>query len=172
MKVDGTTTFDAPPEQVWRVLTRPQSLASVVPGVERLEVADAQHWTAHVRIKVGPLVKLRVAVACELVELRRPEFARLHAAGHGPGGGLRMETSFHLVPADDRTRMGWEADVELTGRGAAVGDKLLRPLVDRQVAKVMASLREQVAAEDEAPDAAEAPAAFGSVEPAPADEAA
>jgi uncharacterized protein len=169
MKVEGTTTFTAPPERVWPVLTRPEALAKIVPGVERLDVQDDERWTAHVRIKIGPLVKLRAAVACELVERREPEFARLHAEGHGHGGGLKMDTSFHLVAADESTRMGWEADVELTGRGAAVGEKLLRPLVDRQVAKVMASLQQQVTAEAETgePLAPAAPTA-----PAQADEAA
>lgn len=147
MKVDGTTTFAAPPEPVWEVLTRPESLAKLVPGVERLEVLDAEHWIAHVRIRVGPIAKLRVPVRCRLVERREPEFARLHAEGHGPGGGLVMDTSFHLVAADATTRMSWDADVQLTGRAASIGEKLLRPLVDRQVAKVMTSFQQQVAAD-------------------------
>ena len=146
VKVEGTTTFDAHPDRVWSVLTRPEAMAKTTPGIERLEVHDAEHWTAHVRIRVGP-VKIGAAVACELAEKREPEFARLVAAGEGPGGGLHMETSFHLVPADTETRMSWVADVRLIGRGARVGERLLRPLLDRHVAKVMASFQEQVAAE-------------------------
>lgn len=143
---EGTTRFDAPREAVWPVAIHPESLAKTMPGVERVEVHDDNHWVAHVRLPLG-LLKPRLALACAVEERREPEFALLVARGrNAAAGALTMTTSFELMPADGGTEMHWHAEVELAGRLSAVGEKLLRPLVDRQVAKVMASLQEQVRA--------------------------
>lgn len=143
---EGTTRFEAPPEAVWTVAIRPESLAKTMPGVERVQIHDDAHWTAHVRLPLG-LLKPRLALACAVEERREPDFALLVARGESPAAGaLTMRTSFELRGADGGTDMRWRAEVELAGRISAVGEKLLRPLVDRQVAKVMASLQEQVRA--------------------------
>lgn len=143
MKVAGETTFDAPRDTVWRVLIRPESMAGTLPGVERFDVHDEDRWTAAVKIRLG-LVSVRMPLEVELVERREPEFARLEARGRGVGGSLAMDTCFELRSAGSRTEMRWEADVTLSGPGGAVGERLLRPLVDRQVRKVMDSLEGEV----------------------------
>ena len=142
----GTTHFDAPPEEVWRIAIHPDALAKTMPGVERVEVADDAQWTAHVKIPLG-LLRPRLELACSIEDRHEPESALLVARGeHRKAGGVKMTTSFALAPNENGTEMRWRAEVELSGRISAVGEKMLRPLVDRQVAKVMASLQEQVRA--------------------------
>jgi carbon monoxide dehydrogenase subunit G len=144
VKLGGERTFAAPRDAVWRALTRPEALARTVPGVESFEVRDDDHWTAHVKIPLG-LVRPRLTVEFELVERREPELARLQAHGRGHGGGLRMETSFELAErGEDETEMRWHADIKLEGPGSSVGERFLRPLVEREVRRVFASLEEQV----------------------------
>lgn len=146
VRTEGTTRFDAPPEDVWRIAINPQALAKTMPGVERVEVEDDEHWTTHVKLPLG-FVRPRLALACAVEDRREPDFALLVARGTSPRvGGLTMTTSFELARAGDGTEMHWRAQVELSGRISAVGEKVLRPLVERQVAKVMASLQKQVRA--------------------------
>lgn len=146
MKLGGERTFAAPRDAVWRALTRPEALARTVPGVERFELRDDDHWTAYVRIPLG-LLRPRLTVEFELVERREPELARLQARGRGPGGRLRMETSFELAArGDDETEMHWQAEISLSGPGGSVGERLLRPLVEHEVRRVLSSLEEQVVA--------------------------
>lgn len=146
VQTEGTTYFDASPAEVWRIAIHPDALARTMPGVERVDVVDDAHWTAHVKIPLG-LVRPRLALACSVEDRREPESAVLVARGaNAKAGALKMTTSFELSPAGEGSEMRWHAVVELSGRISAVGEKMLRPLVDRQVAKVMASLQEQVRA--------------------------
>jgi 2-furoyl-CoA dehydrogenase large subunit len=117
-----------------------------MPGIERIEMHDDARWTAHVRLPLG-FLRPRLALDCAVEDRREPEFARLVARGESAkAGALEMATSFELAAGGEGTEMRWRAEVTLSGRLSAVGEKMLRPLVDRQVAKVMASLQDQVRA--------------------------
>jgi carbon monoxide dehydrogenase subunit G len=78
------------------------------------------------------------------VEEREPEFAKLHAKGNGVGAVLNMDTSFNLTEEGGVTRMLWEADVHLLGPVASMGQRVLQPIVNQQVAQVLGTLDEQV----------------------------
>jgi len=144
VQTEGTTHFDASPEEVWRIAIHPDTLARTMPGIERIELVDETHWTAYVKIPLG-FIRPRLELDCSIEDRREPESAVLVARGEsGRAGGLKMTTSFELSPNGGGTDMRWRAEVELTGRMSAVGEKMLRPLVDRQVAKVMATLEDEV----------------------------
>ena len=152
MKASGTKSFEAPRAMVWRVLNDPASMARTMPGVESFDVADDRHWKAHVKIPLG-LGGLRMSVSFEKTEEREPEFAKLHAKGNGVGAILNMDTGFHLSDAGEGTHMKWEADVHILGPIASMGQRVLQPIVNQQVAHVLTALERQVqeAAGDEAP---------------------
>ncbi len=145
MQRDGEAEFDEPRETVWRALIHPDTLAATLPGVASVSVHDETHWSADVRIRLGKL-PLRMRLAVELVEHNEPEHGRLHAHGKGVGGSLTVDTSFDLQEIDTGTHMRWAADVQLGGPGARLGGHLLGPLVDRQVARVLETVREQIRA--------------------------
>lgn len=145
MRVEGDKTFDAPREDVWRVLIDPESMARTMPGVESFDVHDDRHWTAHVKLRLG-LTSLALDVDFEKVEERPPEFAKLVARGGGMGGSLAMETSFELEADGAQTHMHWVAEVAVSGPLGALGNRALKPLVDRQVGHLLDSVEEQVEA--------------------------
>jgi uncharacterized protein len=143
MRVEGVKRFDAPRERVWRVLNSPESMAKTMPGVESFDVHDDRHWTANVKIPLG-LGGLRMKVNFEKVEEREPEFARLSAKGEGVGAIMNMQTSFELAEADGGTDMTWAADVSIAGPVGSMGQRVLQPIVNQQVANVLKSLEQQV----------------------------
>jgi carbon monoxide dehydrogenase subunit G len=143
LRLSGEKTFDAPREEVWRVLVDPESMARTMPGIESFDVLDERHWTASVKIRLG-LTRLRMKVHFDKVEERKPEFSKLVAQSEGVGSVLRMETSFELLEEGSRTRMLWTAEVSLGGRLGALGSRALRPLVDRQVGNVLDVIEEQL----------------------------
>ena len=145
MKVEGEKRFEAPREAVWRVLNSPESMAKTMPGVESFDVHDERHWTANVKIPLG-LGGLRMKVNFEKLEEREPEFARLAAKGEGVGAIMNMQTSFELAEADGGTNMKWAADVSIAGPVGSMGQRVLQPIVNQQVANVLRSLEQQVTA--------------------------
>ena len=143
MNVSGTRSFAARREVVWRILNDPQAMAELMPGVERFEVRDDRHWIAHVKIPLG-LGGLRMSINFDKLEEREPEFARLRAKGTGVGALMDMETQFHLEEAEGGTNMRWAADVNIAGPVGSMGQRVLQPIVNQQVAMVLNALDEQV----------------------------
>jgi len=143
VKVSGEHDFDAPRETVWQVLNDPAQMAQTIPGVESFDVKDDKRWTANVKIPLG-LGGLRMSIAFEKGEEREPEFAELHAKGNGVGAIMNMDTFFHLSDADSGTHMKWEADVHILGPVASMGQRVLQPIVNQQVAQVLGALDKQV----------------------------
>jgi carbon monoxide dehydrogenase subunit G len=152
VKVEGTRLLAAPRERVWNVLNDPAQLAKTLPGVESFSIEDESRWTAAVKIPLG-LGGLRLRIKFEKSEARAPEHARLHAKGQGIGAIVSLDTQFDLTPAGERTSMRWEADVRVAGQVGSMGQRVLQPIVNQQVANVLASLERQVAAA--APEGAE-----------------
>ncbi len=145
MNVSGERTFDAPREAVWRVMNDPASMAKTMPGVESFEVHDPQRWTANVKIPLG-LGGLKMKVDMNKVEEREPEHAALQIKGHGVGAMLSMQTSFDLAEVEGGTQMRWSADVKIAGPVGSMGQRVLQPIVNQQVAHVLAALDREVQA--------------------------
>ena len=145
MRAEGTRTFQAPRELVWRVLNSPESMAKTMPGVESFDVQDERHWSANVKIPLG-LGGLRMKVNFEKTEEREPEFAKLHAKGEGVGAIMNMETSFELSDAGEHTEMKWIADVSIAGPVGSMGQRVLQPIINQQVQQVLGALEKQVEA--------------------------
>ena len=143
MNVSGERDFDAPRETVWRVLNDPAMMAQTIPGVESFDVQDDRRWRAHVKIPLG-LGGLRMSIDFEKGEEREPEFAALRAKGNGVGAIMNMDTSFHLSEDGSRTHMKWDAEVHILGPVASMGQRVLQPIVNQQVAQVLGALDKQV----------------------------
>ena len=143
MRVAGERRFEAPRGAVWQVLNDPAQMAQTMPGVESFDVADDRHWRANVKIPLG-LGGLKMSVDFTKVEEREPEFAKLKAKGNGVGAIMNMETQFHLSEAGSGTSMRWEADVNIGGPVGSMGQRVLQPIVNQQVANVLNALEKQV----------------------------
>jgi carbon monoxide dehydrogenase subunit G len=143
VKVEGEREFAAPRAKVWEVLNDPSRLAKTMPGVESFDIHDDRHWRANVKIPLG-LGGLKMSVDFEKTEEQEPEFAKLHAKGNGVGAIMNMDTAFHLSEAGAGTHMKWEADVNILGPVASMGQRVLQPIVNQQVSNVLSSLEKQV----------------------------
>ncbi|MDQ5822059.1 MAG: SRPBCC domain-containing protein [Actinomycetota bacterium] len=143
MRVAGEHDFTAPRRTVWHVLNDPSSMAATMPGIESFDVKDDRHWRANVKIPLG-LGGLKMSVDFTKLEEREPEFARLQAKGNGVGAIMNMETQFHLSEAGAGTHMRWEADVNIGGPVGSMGQRVLQPIVNQQVANVLNALEKQV----------------------------
>jgi uncharacterized protein len=166
MRVEGERSFAAPRETVWAVLNDPAQMAELMPGVESFDVQDDRHWTANVKIPLG-LGGLRMSMKFEKVEERAPEHAKLDAKGTGVGAMLSMQTAFDLADAEGGTAMRWEAEVSIAGPVGAMGQRVLQPIINQQVAGVLNALDQQVMAAAGASAPAPAPAEDAAYDPGP-----
>jgi carbon monoxide dehydrogenase subunit G len=141
--VSGTKELAAPRDTVWGVISEPEQMAKLMPGVESFELQDESHWTAKVKVPLG-LGGLKLTINFQRLEERPPEFASMRAKGTGVGALMDMTTSFTLSEAGAGTSMAWEADVKVAGPVGAMGQRVLQPIVNQQVSQVLAALEKQV----------------------------
>ncbi|MYG53516.1 MAG: carbon monoxide dehydrogenase subunit G, partial [Rhodospirillaceae bacterium] len=130
----GEMQVPAPPEQVWSMLLDPERMARIVPGCERLEAAGENGFAGAVVLGAGP-VRGRFEARIDLTDLEKPHRARLAGTADGPLGSSRGEGAFELIAQDGGTLVRYRYSVELTGKVAAVGGRMVRgaarQLIDR-----------------------------------------
>jgi carbon monoxide dehydrogenase subunit G len=143
MVVSGTKELAAPRETVWSVISEPEEMAKLMPGVESFEIQDEKHWTAKVKVPLG-LGGLKMTINFEKLEERPPEHASMRAKGNGVGALMDMTTAFTLSEAGSGTSMAWEADVKIAGPVGAMGQRVLQPIVNQQVGQVLEALEQRV----------------------------
>jgi uncharacterized protein len=124
MQLKGTYTFHAPREAVWSALMDPTVLAQALPGGEQLEQVGDNEYRAAMNVRVGP-VQGRFDGKVELTEIQPIEGYRMKVNGSGPAGFVNGEGAITLAAADATTILRYEGDVQVGGRIASVGQRLI-----------------------------------------------
>ncbi len=121
---EGTATIAATPDEIWRAILDPASLARLLPGCERLEAIDENTYAADVTVRVGPVTG-RYTARVRLSELQPPHSLRLDGDGGGTLGTGSGTAWIVLQPADGSTRIEYRWEAEAGGKVAAVGGRML-----------------------------------------------
>ncbi|HVG11182.1 MAG TPA: carbon monoxide dehydrogenase subunit G [Thermoanaerobaculia bacterium] len=124
MKLQGTHTFDAPRERVWRAILDPAILARTLPGCEKLERVGENNYLGVLNVQVGP-VKGQFQGTLVLTDVRPLEGYHMKLDGKGPAGFMNGEGDLRLTDAGGSTTLTYDIDSQVGGRVAAVGQRLL-----------------------------------------------
>ena len=84
MQFQGTVQIDAPRDRVWAFLMDPDQVGGCGPGVESIEVVDADHFKAKAKVGIG-FISARFVVDMTVAERDAPDLAVLKAHGQAPG---------------------------------------------------------------------------------------
>ena len=128
MLIEGKFTLKAPIKEVWNFLLEPGTLASCIPGAEKMEAVDSKTWTGVVKQKVGPIsVKLNFTQTFTEVDPPR----HLKAVGKGSeatkAGTFTQETTVNLTEiGKSEVEIAYTSNVSLVGRMATFGERIMR----------------------------------------------
>lgn len=140
----GTTDIAASPEEVFRVLLDPKTLARIIPGCHKLESVGANHYRAEVTVGVS-LVKARYQADIALSHLDPPRALRLSGTGSsalGTASGTGM-VELEVIPGG--TRLYYDYQAEVGGKVAAVGSRMLEGAARLVLAQLFEQLGWQAA---------------------------
>jgi len=150
MKLTGSQTLDAPRQVVWEALLDPEVLAKTLPGITRLERADGDRFEASMNIKVGP-VQGKFDGHVTLSDLDPPNGYRMALDGKGAPGFVAGHGAISLSDAEGAgTLLGYDIEVQVGGRLAGVGQRLLETTAKSLSRQAIESLGRQVEARAEA----------------------
>ena len=145
MKLNGEFTFDAPQQLVWEALLDPVVLASIMPGCDKLE-KNGDTYEGVLKIKVGP-VQGKFNGRVELRDIAAPTSYRMSVDGKGQQGFVKADAGVRLVTVDgDRTHMTYDADANVGGKIASVGQRLIDTTAKAIIKQSLEGLNETIMA--------------------------
>lgn len=124
MHIEGSYTFQAPREAVWDALMDPAVMGAALPGGESLEQVSDSEFQGVMNVRVGP-VQGRFQGKVVMLETHRPVSCTMSVDGRGPAGFLSGAGVWSLAEEGAATVMTYSGDVEVGGKIANVGQRLL-----------------------------------------------
>ncbi len=125
MKIGGEYIFNGPREDVWEIVRDPEVLATALPGTKSLDKVGENEYAGEMNVRVGPVAGLfsgRLVVSNEVP----PESCTLTVDGRGSPGFINGTGNVVLSDkGDETTLMTYDGDVQIGGRLASVGQRLL-----------------------------------------------
>jgi carbon monoxide dehydrogenase subunit G len=133
MKIEGKFTMKAPIQKVWDFLLSPGTLASCIPGAEKMEPVDEKTWEGIVKQKVGP-IGVKINFTQTMTEIDPPKHVKAVGRGAAMGGAgtFSQETIVDIKEvAKNETEVAYSSNVSMVGRLATFGERIMRAKVDK-----------------------------------------
>ena len=148
VSIEKTFRVDVPIERVWAFLTKPENVVSCIPGASLTEVIDERNFRGKLAIKVGP-IEARYEGEAHFEELDEDNYQmRMVARGMGDGSASMIMSSQLLALEDGGTEISVAAEVELTGRLAQMGSRLIQFASNQMFDRFEKRFREQLQAQE------------------------
>jgi carbon monoxide dehydrogenase subunit G len=126
MNLAGTFSFNGPRDKVWDLLQDPEILAKALPGTERLTLTAPDRYEGVMKVSIGPMTAAAFDVVVALIGKQPPERFGMEIDGKGSVGFARGSALVELeAQADGSTLMKYTSDVQIGGRIASVGQRLI-----------------------------------------------
>jgi 2-furoyl-CoA dehydrogenase large subunit len=139
----GSLEIAAPPQTVWDALLDPNVLRAVIPGCHALEATGENQYEAEVTLGVGP-VRGRFDARVALSDLDPPKAATLSGGIDGPLGKASGGGRVRLTVAGEGTRIDYDYTVDVSGKAAAVGARMMKSAADIVIAQFFRRLGRQL----------------------------
>jgi len=144
MKLDGSYTFEAPRQVVWDTLQDPEALKKCIPGVETFEEIGQDEYQTRMKIGVAS-IKGTYSAKIRAFDKQEPSHYKLGIDATGTPGFVRGEGTFDLVEdAPGQTTVKWEADAQVGGLVAGVGQRMLSGVAKMTVGQLWKAMDGQI----------------------------
>jgi carbon monoxide dehydrogenase subunit G len=125
MIVEGTHTFAAPPETVWPLLLDPEVIGHAMPGARELVLVEPGKYRGSLKVAIGPITAAEFALGISIENPEAPRQFDMIVDANGKFGFTRGKAHVSLHPEDGGTRMAYRAELNVGGKIASVGQRLL-----------------------------------------------
>jgi uncharacterized protein len=124
MQLKGRYVFNAPPARAWELLMDTTAIAACLPGCRELRDLGEDRYQAELVVALAAVTgNYGATVAIE--DKVAPDSYRLVVQGTGRSGFVRGRAAIRLDPVPDGTAVEVDAQVEVGGLIARVGQRLL-----------------------------------------------
>ena len=147
MILSGSYEFNAPRQRVWELLQDPAVLAKALPGTERLVLASEDRFEGVMKVSVGPVTAAKFDVSVTLTEKDPPRRFVMQIDGKGGVGYTRGSATIELdEPSPTQTLLRYDSNMQVGGKIAAVGQRLLEQVGKMMSQKALEALQRELQA--------------------------
>jgi uncharacterized protein len=145
VNLNGSFKFNGPREQVWALLQDPVVLAKALPGTERLTLVGDDRFEGVMKVTVGPVSAAKFDVSVALTDKVPPQHFSMQIDSKGAVGYTRGTASVDLQDdADGGTLMEYTSQIQVGGRIAAVGQRLLESVAKMMMKQALDALEREL----------------------------
>ena len=152
MLIEGKFIVKVPIQKAWDNLFKPETLASCIPGCEKMEIIDERTYDTIVSAKVGS-ISVRFKFITTLTEIDSPHHFKAIGKGEemSKAGTFRQETVVDLKEVSgEEAEVSYRSDVTIVGRLATFGDRVMRAKAKEVEEKFTQALNKQLSGENAA----------------------
>ncbi|EAP97365.1 hypothetical protein JNB_17883 [Janibacter sp. HTCC2649] len=145
MKISGTATMAASPEQVWQAVHDPAALERSIPGCESLRELSPGRYAMTVMAGVAA-IKGSYDGEVAISDINEPDRFTMKADGAGAPGTISTTVDVTLVPAEGGgTTITYEADALVGGPIGGVGQRMLAGVARKMAGQMFKALDDDIA---------------------------
>ena len=147
MKISGTATMAASPDQAWTAVHDPAVLARCIPGCQSLRELSPGRYAMTVMAGVAA-IKGSYDGEVEISDVTEPTAFIMKADGAGAPGTIATTVDVKLTPAEGGgTAITYEADAQVGGPIGGVGQRMLAGVARKMAGQMFTSLDADIAGE-------------------------
>jgi carbon monoxide dehydrogenase subunit G len=147
MNLNGSFTFHGPRATVYDLLQDPTVLVKALPGAKTLTKTGDDRYEGTMKVSIGPVTATEFAMSVTLSDKVPPTSFNLQIEGKGAAGFTRGTAAIELADApNDTTVMSYSSDVQVGGRIASVGQRLMESVGKMMMKQALESLNKALTA--------------------------
>jgi len=144
--LEGKFKLKAPIQKVWDALLEPSTLASCIPGAEKIEKVDERTYDCVVKQKVGP-ISVKFKFKTVLTNQQPPNHMEFEGEGDdiAKAGHFVQKSWVDLQETPDgEVEVSYKTEVNIVGKLATFGDRIMRAKAKKVEEQFTKALQEKL----------------------------
>lgn len=139
MRIAGSHSFSAAPAEVYERFLDADALRPCIAGCRRLEAVGDGRFELEMAVPI-PAVRGSYAGTMEVLERQPPSGLRLRIEARGDSGFVTADARLRLEADGEGTLVHYEADADVGGPVASVGQRVISGITRRQLEQTLRCL--------------------------------
>jgi carbon monoxide dehydrogenase subunit G len=144
MIVEGNYLLPGTPDAIWDLLMDPAVLAKAMPGTRTLERVAPDRYEGVMRVGIGPITAAEFDLGIVISDMQRPQRYAMQIDSKGRFGFTRGLARVELVAEANGTVMRYSADLQIGGKIAALGQRLLESVSKLMLRQGLEALNQEL----------------------------
>lgn len=141
MQFKKTIRIDAPISRVWALSDEIEAVANCIPGVSETNIISRDEFECRLKQDVGPVsTNFWLRTTIQDRETERRVTALTEGRDQRLASTVKAKQLFELRPEGDATEVDISADIQITGRIATFGQRIVSTKAEQVILEAMESI--------------------------------